>query len=59
MNNNEYSPVQTDTPEYVKLNLAIQSAKQILLFNKVREFQAADVVALAKILIDLQEGDKQ
>lgn len=59
MNNNEYNPVQTDTPEYIKANLAVQSAKQILLGNRVQNFQAADVVALAKILIDLQGGDKQ
>lgn len=59
MNNHDYTPVNTETPEYVKANLAVQAAKQILLGNRVQNFQAADVVALAKILIDLQGGDKQ
>lgn len=57
MSNQEYIPVDEKTPSYAKANLAVQSAKQILLGNRVQNFQAADVVALAKLIIDLQEGD--
>lgn len=46
------------TQSYLQTHKAVQDAKQILLNNRVQNFQAADVVALAKIILDLEREYK-